>query len=108
MPAPVPPLEQPGFKLPAHLLDVKPSATGEAVVSSAFGPLVSLVEENIPLILGLVGLGVCVLVGSFVIKYVSGQGGPRNPHLGAYERASWTQEEVAAGQDWGMGEGPGA
>jgi hypothetical protein len=97
-----------GFHIPSHLLDFAPSATGEEVFSSIFSPFKQLVEENIPLMLGLVGFGICVFVGSFVIKYVSGQGGPRNPHLGAYERASWTEEEVRSGEDWGMGEGPGA
>lgn len=108
MPATVPPLDNPTFKLPSGMLEVDPSSTGEAVVSAVFGPFVQLVEENVVLILGLVGLGICVLVGGWVIGWVSGRGGPRNPHLSVFERASWTQQEVQDGQDYGMGEGPGS
>jgi hypothetical protein len=108
MPAPVPQLNQPSFKLPSGLLEVHPSSTGEAVMSAVFGPFVQLVEENIPLLLGLTGLGICFLVGGFVIKYVAGRGAPRNPHLTAYERGVWTEYEMDGGTDFGMGEGPDA
>jgi hypothetical protein len=108
MPATVEPPTDPTFKIPSGLLEVKSSATGEAVFTAIFNPFKQLVEENIVLVYGLVALGICVLVGSMVIKWVAGQGGPRNPHLTAYERASWTEREVDDGADYGMGEGPGS
>lgn len=105
MPAPVPTLNDPSFKMPSGLLNVDPSTTGEAVVETIFNPFKQLVEENIPLLLGVVGLGICLLVGSMVIKWVAGRGGPRNSHLSVYERAAWTEHESLDSTDYGMGEG---
>jgi hypothetical protein len=103
MPAPVPPINNPGFKIPEHLLDFNPSSTGESVMTAVFTPFKSLVEENVVLLLGVAGFGICVLVGAFVIKFVSGRGGPVNPHLTAYQRASFAEVEGEADEDMGMG-----
>lgn len=65
-----------GFHLPAHILDFKPSPWAEEVWESVLEPFVRLVEENIPLILGIAGLGVCLAVGMFLLRFVSGRGTP--------------------------------